>query len=103
MSKIANEKVEVPTGTALNEKDYSMILLTNLKDLEKNYAQAMTEASNEWLYQMHKDVFLAISDLQRSVYETMFLKGWYALENVSQTKLDEAYNNIETDYNSLEN
>ena len=50
-----------------------------------------------------KDVFLAISDLQRSVYETMFLKGWYALENVSQTKLDEAYNNIETDYNSLEN
>ena len=103
MSKIANQKVEVPTGTALNEKDYSMLLLTNLKNLEKNYSQAMTEASNEWLYQLHRDVFLDIADLQRSVYEAMFLKGWYTLENVSQTKLDEAYNNIENDYNDLEN
>lgn len=102
MSKIQNTKVEVPVGMELNEKDYSTCLLTSLKELEKNYALAMTEASNEWLYQLHRDVFLDIADMQRTVYEAMFLNGWYTLESVSQTKLDEAYNTIETDYQDLE-
>jgi len=37
MSKVANEKVEVPTGIELNDKDYCTCLLSTLKDMEKNY------------------------------------------------------------------
>ena len=52
--KIGNPKVEVPTGIALNDKDYITSLLTCLKDMEKNYVIAMSEASNESLYDIFK-------------------------------------------------
>ena len=53
MSKITNPKVEVPTGMGLNDKDYCNCLLSTLKEMSKNYSLAMTEASNEWLYQIY--------------------------------------------------
>ena len=89
MSKIANTKVEVPNGIVLNEKDYSTCLLSTLKEMSKSYSLAMTEASSDWLYQIYRDVFLDLSDLQRKVYTLMFQNGWYQLENVTQSKLDE--------------
>lgn len=101
MSKVANKKVEVPTGIELNDKDYCTCLLSTLKDMEKNYCIAMTEASNEWLYQIYRDVFLDIADLQRKVYTLMFQNGWYALETVSQTKLDEKSKMLGKEYQDL--
>jgi len=101
MSKICNTKVQVPTGIELNDKDYCACLLSTLKDMEKNYCIAMTEASNEWLYGIYKDVFLDIADLQRKVYMLMFENGWYALENVEQTKLDEKINMLGQEYQDL--
>lgn len=101
MSKICNTKVQVPTGIELNDKDYCTCLLSTLKDMEKNYCIAMTEASNEWLYDIYKDVFLDIADLQRKVYMLMFENGWYALENVAQTKLDEKMNMLSQEYQDL--
>jgi len=46
-NEINNKKKEVPTGITLNDKDYLTTLLTLLKDMEKNLAVALTEASNE--------------------------------------------------------
>jgi spore coat protein CotF len=102
MSKISNKKVEVPNGIELNEKDYCMHLLTTLKDMEKNYAVAMTEASNEWLYQIYRDNYFDIADLQRKVYNVMFQNGWYELESVTDTKLNEKYNMLSSEYDNLE-
>ena len=45
-NKISNPKKEVPTGISLNDQDYMTILLSHLKELTKNYAVALTEASN---------------------------------------------------------
>lgn len=101
MSKISNPKVEVPTGIALNDKDYCNCLLSTLKEMEKNYSIAMTEASNEWLYQIYRDVFLDVADLQRKVYILMFQNGWYQLENAPQTKLDEKSNMLGQEYQDL--
>lgn len=101
MSKISNPKVEVPTGIELNDKDYCTCLLSTLKEMEKNYCLAMTEASNEWLYQIYRDVFLDIADLQRDVYNLMFQNGWYALENAPQSKLDEKNNMLGQEYQDL--
>lgn len=101
MSKICNTKVEVPTGMELNDKDYCTCLLSTLKDMEKNYCIAMTEASNEWLFSIYRDTFLDIADLQRKLYLLMFRNGWYCLEDVTQTKLDEKSKMLSTEYNDL--
>lgn len=101
MSKICNTKVKVPTGLGLNDKDFATSLLSTLKEMEKNYCLAMTEASNEWLYSIYRDIFLDIADMQRRLYLLMFRRGWYIMEEVSQTKLDEKNKMLGQDYQGL--
>lgn len=101
MSKISNPKVEVPTSCELNEKDYCTCLLSTLKEMSKGYSLAMTEASNDYLYQIYRDIFLDISALQRKVYNLMFQNGWYILESVTQTKLDEKCKMLGNEYDGL--
>ncbi len=86
-NQICNPKVEVPTGLNLNDKDYINSLLSTLKEMTKNYAVALTEASNENLYHEYKNMFDAYSLLQRDVYELMFRKGWYSLEEADSNKV----------------
>ena len=50
-NKVSNPKTEVSKGIKMNDKDYVTCLISCLKDMEKNYVIAMTEASNENLYQ----------------------------------------------------
>jgi len=88
-NKISNPKVEVPKGMKLNDKDHLGDLLSSLKCIEKDYVVAMTEASNEHLYQSYYDMFLNIATMQREVFELMFQKGWYSLEKAESMKIDE--------------
>lgn len=88
-NKIANPKVEVPKGMNLNDKDYLGDLLSSLKCIEKDYIVAMSEASNEHLYQSYHNIFLNIAKMQREVFELMFRKGWYSLEKETSTKIEE--------------
>ena len=101
MSKIGNEVCEVSSGIELNEKDYCVCLLSTLKEMEKNYTIAMTEASNEWLYEIYRDIFMDISTLQRRLYTVMFQKGWYQLEAVESSKINDRYNMLNKDYKEL--
>lgn len=100
-NKITNPKTQTPTGIEMNDKDYLTCLLTALKEMSKNYCQAMTEASNEHLYKSYHSIFNEISTLQREVYELMFQNGWYALEKAETTKIDEKYNTLSTEYQDL--
>ncbi len=86
--KISNPKTEVPTGIELNDKDYITSLLTCLKDIEKNYCIALTEASNETLYNKFHNMFTDLSNLQRDTYELMFRKGWYQMEKAESNKIN---------------
>lgn len=88
-NKVSNPKTEVSTGMKLNDKDYITCLLMTLKCMEKDYVIALTEASNESLYQKYHQTFEKISSLQRKVYETMFQKGWYCLEKAENNKIIE--------------
>ena len=98
---IANPKTEVAKGIDLNDKDYMTSILTCLKELTKNYAVALTEASNEELYQKYFEIFTSISRLQREVYEVMFKKGWYTLEQAEQLKIKNAYDTLNQEYQNL--
>ena len=100
-NKITNPKTEVPKGMNLNEKDYLNSLLSCLKDMEKNYTIAMTEASCESLYQQHLETFLRIADLQRETYELMFQMGWYILEKADQKKIQDKYSTLNQEFTNL--
>ena len=100
-NQIANPKVEVPTGISCNDKDYINSLLSCLKEMSKNYVMAMNEASNESLYEKYKEVFLVLTSLQREVYEFMFRKGWYSLENVDTQKISQKSQMLSQEYQDL--
>ena len=100
-NSISNPKTEVSKGTSLNDKDYMNSLLGTLKEMVKNYAVALTEASNKNLYNEFKTMFDEYSNLQREVYETMFRKGWYTLEKSEQQKLDSKYQTLNQEFMDL--
>lgn len=100
-NQISNPKKEVPRGIALNDKDYITHLLTCLKDMEKNYTIALTEASNETLYQKYYNMFSQIATLQRDVYELMFSFGWYQLEQAPTNKISQKHQILAQEYQDL--
>lgn len=100
-NQVKNPKTEVPTGTNLNDKDYISSLLSSLKDMVKNYTVALTEASNESLYQEYKDMFDTYIDLQRETYELMFRKGWYVLEQAEGETTGSKYNTLNQEFIDL--
>jgi len=100
-NQIANTKVEVAKGMTLNEKDYLTCLNSTLKELSKGYVTAMTEASNESLYEIYSNIFTNISTLQREVYEMMFRKGWYVLEKSDINKINTKYQTLSQEYSDL--
>ena len=93
-NEICNQEKEVTKGLELNDKDYINTLLTYLKEMAKNYATSMTEASNENLYNKYFSTFQEISKLQRDTYELMFKNGWYKLEKYEQQKITKKYNTL---------
>lgn len=100
-NQIKNPKVEVPTGTNMNDKDYMNSLLSCLKELVKNYAISLTEASNEALYQEYKNMFDTYSSLQREAYELMFRNGWYELEEAEGAKVGSKYQTLSQEFTDL--
>ena len=85
----------------LNDKDYISSLLSTLKQLVKNYAVSLTEASCEELYEQYKEMFDTYSSLQREVYELMFRKGWYVLEQADANKISSKYQTLNQEFMDL--
>ncbi len=100
-NKISNEKVPVEGGIELNDKDYINSVLSTLKELVKNYAVSLTEASNEILYSKYKTMFDEYSSLQREIYEIMFRFGWYELEKSDNNKINEKYTMLNQEFTKL--
>lgn len=102
-NEIKNPKIEVPTGINLNDKDYANQLLSCLKEMVKNYAVSLTEASNENLYNEYKNMFDNYINLQREVFEILFRKGWYILEKVEDQKINQKYQTLNQELIDLGN
>ena len=71
-NKIKNPKTEVPETLEMNDKDYITTMLTIEKGMVKDYAVALTEASNTELFNDYNDMFNEITKLQREIYNLMF-------------------------------
>ena len=93
-NKISNQTTEVPKTNEMNDKDYITSVLAIEKYIVKDLAVAMTEASNNDLYNEYYDMYDEISDIQRQLYNLMFKKGWYCLEMVEENKIMEKLNKL---------
>ena len=102
-NKISNKKTEVPQTNEMNDKDYITTILSIEKEIVKNYAIAMTEASNDELCNDFHDMFDDVSEIQREVYNVMFKKGWYCLEVADENKIMQKLNTLEQELPQLEN
>ena len=100
-NEISNPKTEISTGIEFNDKDYMNALLSTLKEMVKGYATVLTEVSNENLYNQYKEMFDEYAALQREVFETMFRKGWYALEAAQAQKINTKYQTLKQEYTDL--
>ena len=100
-NQVSNPKVEVPTGMSLNDKDYLNCLLSGLKEMARNYTLAITEASNERLYNIYKGIFDEVCALQREAFELAFKKGWYSLENSEAQKVQQKYQTLNQEFQDL--
>lgn len=98
--KINNPKLEVD-DKVLNDEDFITYLLTSIKEIEKNYTCALTEASNEYLFNQYKIMHDKYISLQREIYEVMFRKGFYTLETLEANKISEKYNTLKQKYSSI--
>lgn len=84
------------------DKDYLNNILSPLKEMSKNYAIALTEASNEILYKELKKSFDSVIKLQRETFELMYRNGFYKLEKVEKEKLNNKYSTLYDEYKKLE-
>ncbi len=102
-NKISNPKTEVPNTPEMNDKDYITTMLSVEKQMVKDFAVALTEASNTDLYNDYYDMFDEVSNMQRQIYNLMFKKGWYSLEKAEESKITQKLNMLEQELPQLEN
>ena len=100
-NKISNQTTEVPKTNEMNDKDYITSVLAIEKYIVKDLAVAMTEASNNDLYNEYYDMYDEISDIQRQLYNLMFRKGWYCLEMAEENKIIEKLNKLNEEVKEL--
>ena len=100
-NKISNQTTEVPKTNQMNDKDYITSVLAIEKYIVKDLAVAMTEASNNDLYNEYYDMYDEISDIQRQLYNLMFKKGWYCLEMAEENKIMEKLNKLNEEVKEL--
>ncbi len=70
------------------EQDIVMILLELEKNMVKNYATAITEASSDELTEKFCELFNMSMNAQRDLFNLANEKGWYQLEYAKTNKLD---------------
>lgn len=102
-NKISNKKVEVPETYEMNDKDYLTTMLKLEKAMVKDFSVALTEASNEDLYNDYYDMFDEVSNMQRELYNIMFRKGWYSIETAEDVKITQKLNMFTQKLSQLEN
>lgn len=88
--KIKNEETKIKKDTNLNDIDILNDALLSFKMLVDNFAIALNEASNKWIYDTHKKIFDELSKTQQCLFQLSFAKGWYQLEESDKTKINEA-------------
>lgn len=88
--KIQNEETKITKDKNLNDSDILNDTILSFKFLVDNFAIALNEASNKWIYEQYKKAFDSLSETQQTLFQLAFQKGWYKLEEAEKTKINES-------------
>ena len=88
--KIDEKKSKIKKDTSLNDLDILNDTLLSFKFLVDNFAVALNEASNKFIYDKFKLQFDELSKTQQTLFQLAFQKGWYTLEEADKSKINEA-------------
>lgn len=89
--KIQNPETQIQKTPQMNDRDFINDILTTEKYMTTSYTQALHEASNDQLYQDLLGIYTETANAQRSLYNLMFKKGWYAIEATDPQKLQQSH------------
>lgn len=101
MSKIQNEKVEVPTNKDMNDMDILNDIMQCEKNESNNYSIAIDEMSNKVLYKKIFSIFKDTKGLAREAYNIAFTNGWYSLETAQEEKITKALDEAKKQYKEI--
>jgi len=85
--KIQNEETKVKKDTTFNDIDILNDTLLTFKFLVDNFAVALNEASNKWIYDNYNSIFEKLTIAQANLFQFTFSKGWYKLEQQPKSKI----------------
>jgi len=88
--KIKNEETKIKKDKTINDIDMLNDTLLSFKFLVDNFAIALNEASNKWIYDNYKNIYDELSKTQQNLFQLSFQKGWYTIEEAEKTKINEA-------------
>jgi len=77
-----------------NDQDKVLLLIELEKNLVKNYATAITEASNDELTQKLCELFNMSLNASRDLFNLAINNGWYQLEYAKTQKIDQEYQKL---------
>lgn len=84
-----------------NDQIISANLLSSLKHLKSLCCTFSQEAGSDDLFVKCEDLYRAISQLQRNVYDMMEEQGWYVMKSDSITSIKKAYDKFKQTKKSL--
>lgn len=90
--EIKNKKADLfPDEIAFNDRDILEDTLITLKQVSHTLDTAKSEASNKDLITSYDTLSKSMFNTIRDVFNLMFEKGWYTLEEVDTSKIKKAY------------
>lgn len=92
MSKIENEKTQIPSTKEINDMDILNDILYSEKAMSENYNTAIGEMSNKTLFKKILELYNETKEIERDTFDLLFKNGWYSLEKAEETKINQAYN-----------
>ena len=91
--KIKNPEMQIQKTPQMNIRDFANDLLATEKHITDAYSTYLNEASNQALYQEFLSIFTEAQNEQRELYNLMFRKGWYGLEELMDNNYSKSISN----------
>ncbi len=101
MSKIENEKTQIPSTKDLSDMDLLNDIMQSEKDISNCYNLAISEMSNKNLFKKIMDLYKETKETARRAFDLSFQNGWYSLEKAEETKIQQAYNKANSQVKEL--
>lgn len=98
---VQNQEKEIPKTINMNDRDYVNDVLSTEKCFSNNLSTALSEASNEDLFNELLTMFSETKAAARDLFNLLFTNGWYKLEKAEDTKIQQKQNDMSTKLNEL--